>query len=111
MSANPRVSNGNFRRKMRARFKAMGAPCHICGRPIAYDQPSSSKYPLSFVIDEIHPMSRWAEFGYSSAKAACMDPNNLAPAHWACNAAKSNHVYRPARKVIQHHEIKLDGDW
>ena len=111
MSANPRVSNGNFRRKMRARFKAMGAPCHICGGEIAYDQPSSSKYPLSFVIDEIHPMSRWAEFGYSSAKAACMDPNNLAPAHWACNAAKSNHVYRPARQVIQHHEIKLDGDW
>ena len=31
MVTNPRYKNGNFRRKMRARFKAMDAPCGICG--------------------------------------------------------------------------------
>ena len=53
---NPRYANGNYRRKCRARFKAMDAPCGICkGRlgPIHYDEPSDSKHPLSFVIDEI----------------------------------------------------------
>ena len=54
--SNPRYSNGNLRRKHRARLKAMGGPCGICkGRlgPIHYDEPSDSKHPLSFVIDEI----------------------------------------------------------
>ena len=93
MSSNPRSSNGNFRRKMRARFKARGDPCSICrGRlgQIDYACPSDAAHPRSFVIDEIRPVSRWREFGYESAAAAAQDVNNLAPAHWVCNAAKSN---------------------
>ena len=69
MSYNPRSSNGNFRRKMRQRFKARGDPCGICrGRlgPIDYDAPSDAAHPLSFVIDDIKPVSRWREFGYDS---------------------------------------------
>ena len=92
---NPRYKNGNFRRKMRARFRAMDAPCSICGGrlgPIHYDEPSDSKHPLSFVIDEIRPVSRWREFGYDSPESACLDISNLAPAHWTCNAAKGNKV-------------------
>lgn len=92
---NPRYKNGNFRRKIRARFKAQGAPCGIChGRlgEIHYDEPSDSKHPLSFVVDEIKPVSRWKEFGYSSPEAACMDISNLQPAHWACNSRKSNKI-------------------
>ena len=70
---NPRSANGNLRRKHRARLKAIGGECGICrGRlgPIHYDEPSDSDHPLSFVIDEIKPVSRWREFGYASKEAA-----------------------------------------
>lgn len=96
MSNNPRSANGNFRRKQRARFKAMAAPCSICrGRlgPIRYDEPSDAAHPLSFVIDEIRPVSRWKEYGYDSPAAAAQDLENLAPAHWCCNAAKGNKIF------------------
>jgi 5-methylcytosine-specific restriction endonuclease McrA len=111
---NPRYKNGNFRRKMRARFKAMDAPCGIChGRygPIHYDEPSSHLHPLSFVIDEIIPVSRWKEFGFASPEAVARDASNLQAAHWICNSKKSNHLPGdrvPARKTL----VNLpDGDW
>lgn len=71
----------------------MDAPCGICkGRfgPIHYDEPSDYKHPLSFVIDEIKPISRYKEFGYPSREAAAKDWNNLQAAHYCCNAAKSD---------------------
>ena len=110
MASNPRSMNGALRRKNRARFKAMGLPCHICGKPIHYDEPSDYKHPLSFVIDEIKPVSRWYEFGYNSPRQAAEDLNNLAPAHYCCNLAKSNKVLPPpgGRRV----KINLpDGNW
>lgn len=102
--SNPRYSNGNLRRKYRARFKAMDAPCGICnGRfgPIHYDEPSNYEHPLSFVIDEIKPISRYKEFGYSSREAAAKDWNNLQAAHYACNAAKSDHIGMVVTNKIQ----------
>ena len=110
---NPRNKNGNLRRKHRARFKAMGAPCGICkGRlgPIHYDEPSDAQHPLSFVIDEIKPVSRWKEFGYSSPEAAAKDWSNLQAAHYCCNQAKGNKTaadIRPNRKAV----IFTDGNW
>ena len=95
MSTNPRYQNGNKRRKYRARLKAMNAPCGIChGKlgPIHYDEPSNSQHPLSFVIDEIHPVSKYKSFGYSSKRACAEDWNNLQAAHWICNAMKSDKV-------------------
>lgn len=110
MASNPRYSNGALRRKNRARFRAMGLPCHICGKPIHYDEPSDHAHPLSFVIDEIMPVSRWKEAGYSSARAAAEDWNNLAPAHYACNAAKSNKTTPPPGR--KNFPINLpDGKW
>lgn len=111
---NPRYKNGNYRRKMRARFKAQDATCGIChGRigPIHYDEPSNSQHPLSFVIDEIRPVSRWKEFGYDSPQAACMDPSNLQAAHWICNSKKSNRVPsdNASRRSLM---VNLsDGEW
>lgn len=111
---NPRYKNGNLRRKYRARFKAMNAPCGIChGRlgEIHYDEPSDHKHPLSFVIDEIRPVSRWREFGYESPQAAAQDWNNLQAAHYCCNLAKSNKM--PTDRVVTRmaNNIVQDGDW
>ena len=114
MTANPRYANGNLRRKHRARFKAMDAPCGICGGrlgPIHYDEPSDYKHPLSFVIDEIRPVSRWKEFGYDSPEAACRDWNNLQASHYCCNQMKSNRVPEDKKVKSIGQRIVLDGDW
>lgn len=110
---NPRSHNGNLRRKHRARFKAMGAPCGICkGRlgEIHYDEPSDPKHPLSFVIDEIIPVSRWKEFGYESPEGCARDWNNLQAAHYICNSKKSNHL--PQDQIRAEKKLNcLDGAW
>lgn len=112
---NPRSANGNLRRKHRARFKAIGGECGICkGRlgPIHYNEPSDSKHPLSFVIDEIKPVSRWKEFGYDSREAAAQDWNNLQPAHYCCNAAKSNKTLNEMQRSRQKPKMNVtDGEW
>ena len=110
---NPRYANGNLRRKYRARFKAMAAPCGICnGRlgPIRYDEPSDAKHPLSFVIDEIKPISRFRQFGYDSKEEAAGDWNNLQAAHYCCNLAKGNRVETDKIKITAKVNL-LDGDW
>lgn len=116
MSSNARSKNGNLRRKHRARLRAIGAECGICkGRlgAIHYDEPSDSKHPLSFVIDEIKPISRYREFGYASREAAAQDWNNLQAAHYVCNAMKSNktapELERKASKPIR--MTVHDGEW
>lgn len=113
--SNARWKNGNLRRKYRQRFKAMQAECGICrGRlgPIHYDEPSDPRHPLSFVIDEIKPVSRWREFGYPSARAAAEDWTNLQAAHYCCNAAKSDKVgfSLETRQKVRHPSVR-DGDW
>ena len=113
---NPRSQNGNLRRKHRERFKAMVAPCGICGGrlgPIHYDEPSDAQHPLSFVIDEIKPISRWREFGYESPAHAANDWANLQAAHWICNAQKGNGMRAPGvvQKNILKRSFTQDGDW
>lgn len=115
MSTNPRYANGNLRRKYRARFKAMGAPCGICGGrlgEIHYDEPSNAQHPLSFVIDEIIPISKAARYGYESREAAAKDWSNLQAAHWICNATKGAAI--PGGVAPQQISKKIflrDGEW
>lgn len=117
MANNPRSQNGTLRRKHRARLRAIGGPCGICkGKlgPIHYDEPSDSNHPLSFVIDEIKPVSRWREFGYGSKEAAAQDWNNLQAAHYCCNAAKSNRTQGELKRCKEGKKQKiniLDGCW
>ena len=111
--SNPRWKNGALRRKYRARFKAMAAPCGIChGRlgPIHYDEPSDAKHPLSFVIDEINPVSKWKKYGYDTPEAAARDWNNLQAAHYCCNAAKSNNTQDDGKRRIKKVNL-IDGSW
>lgn len=113
MSINPRYANGNLRRKHRARFKAMNAPCGICkGKlgEIHYDEPSDSMHPLSFVIDEIKPISRFKEFGYGSREEAAQDWNNLQAAHWICNSNKSNRTEAEMRGYTKSKDM-CSGRW
>ena len=108
---NPRHANGNLRRKHRARFKAMAAPCGICRGalgPIHYDEPSDAKHPLSFVIDEIHPVSRWRKYGYDSPEAAAQDWSNLQAAHYCCNQYKGARV---GQMTALTQSIPIDGSW
>ena len=111
MGNNPRHQNGNLRRKHRERFRAMAAPCGICGGrlgPIRYDQPSDAAHPLSFVIDEIKPISKYKLFGYESPAAAAQDFDNLQAAHFCCNAAKSDKINF---KQVTDKMIIRDGEW
>lgn len=112
---NPRHANGNLRRKHRARLKAQGLPCHICGQPIHYDEPSDPQHPWSFVIDEIRPVSKWRMFGYDSPEAAAQDWDNLAPAHYICNQRKGNKTELDEVKTGAGHAKQFlnipDGDW
>lgn len=114
---NPRSKNGSLRRKHRARFKAMGAPCAICkGRlgEIHYDEPSDSEHPLSFVIDENIPISLATRFGYSSPAEAAQDWNNLQAAHYICNAKKGNKLGfdgSTVRDKTKRTVVMSDGEW
>ena len=111
---NPRYSNGNLRRKYRARLKAQGGPCGICGGrlgPIHYDEPSDAAHPLSFVVDEIRPVSKWREFGYDSPAAAAQDWNNLQSAHYICNQRKSNKTSAMGISSAVRKINVIDGDW
>ena len=107
--SNPRWANGTLRRKHRARFKAMDAPCGICrGRfgPIHYDEPSDAEHPLSFVIDEKIPVSKAYLYGYDSERQA---------AHYFCNQRKSNKLNfsieaSEAQKTPMP-QSQLDSDW
>lgn len=89
----------------------MGLPCHICGRPIHYDEPSDAQHPLSFVVDEIRPISKYKMFGYSSREEAAQDWDNLAPAHWICNQIKSNKVTVPGQSGTKEKVFISDGEW
>lgn len=112
-TSNPRYSNGNLRRKHRARIRAMGCECGIChGKlgPIHYDEPSDHRHPLSFVVDEIIPISRWREFGYESRRAAAEDFSNLQAAHYICNQKKSNLL--PNEQIWKEKKPNaIDGLW
>ena len=95
----------------------MGGECCIChGRlgPIHYDEPSDAAHPLSFVIDEIKPVSKWRQFGYASPRAAAEDWDNLQPAHYFCNAQKSNKTgvfgADSGQKITKAPKIS-DGNW
>lgn len=112
---NPRWASGS-RKKYQARFRAMDAPCGICkGRlgPIHYDEPSDHLHPLSFVIDEINPISKYKQFGYSSKKEAANDWNNLQAAHRICNARKSDKTMQELERIQFRRDVpnSLDGNW
>lgn len=112
--SNVRYANGNWRRKCRARFKAMQAECGICKGllgAIDYDCPADAQHPLSFVIDEVIPVSKATWAGYASEADAVKDWGNLQAAHWLCNGRKGNKMAFRITKTTQARLIVSDGNW
>lgn len=91
---NPRRANGSARDRIRARIRARGDNCAICGRPIDYSlgmitDPRTGRrrpHPMSFVVDEIVPVSRGGD-PYAA--------DNCRAAHWICNARRGDGTRRP----------------
>ena len=75
--------NTALRNRMRARFKAAGAACHICGRPIDYDLKSPD--PMSFEVDHLQPI----------AKGGTDTIDNAGASHRTCNSKKRARDYAP----------------
>lgn len=64
-------SNGNAERKLKARLRAEGRPCHICGQPIDYSLPPGT--PWSFEADHVVPRARGGavlDYGTSTRRTA-----------------------------------------
>ena len=103
---NPRNSNGAARRSIRDRWRAIGAPCALCGKPINYDlgyitDEATGKrrmHPMAFVVDEIVPVSRYREGGFDSPEQAALTWGNTQPAHYVCNARKGNSLQNEIKK-------------
>lgn len=84
MSKNTRYANGNARRKLRARLKAEQRDCWICkafGRPAHIDYDLPHLHPMSFVVDELIPVSKGG---------SPLDYYNVDAAHRSCNGWRSN---------------------
>ena len=100
MSSNPRRADGSRRDKIRDRWRAIGAPCWICGKPIDYSlgmvtaNGKRRPHPMSFVVDEVVPLSRYREGGFDSAAQAATTFDNTRPAHWICNARRGDGTRR-----------------
>ena len=86
---NPRRANGARRNQIIARWRAIGDPCHLCGKPIDYtlgmivDKRTGKKrmHPMAFVVDEIVPVSQGGD---------PLQFSNTQPAHWICNSRKGD---------------------
>ena len=86
---NPRRANGARRDAILSRWRAIGDPCHLCGKPIDYslgfvvDKATGKRHmhPMAFVVDEIVPVSKGGD---------PLDFSNTQPAHWICNARKGD---------------------
>lgn len=81
------MRNTSQRDRDRRALAKLGAPCHICGRPIAYDlpyrNPDGTVNPESWVADHVQALARG---GADSL-------GNKAAAHARCNSAKSDKTY------------------
>lgn len=94
--AKSRYSNGTARRKLRARVKAEGRACALCGQPIDYNLPAG--HPLSYELDEIVPFS---------LGGSAIDYANVQPTHRICNQRKSNRIVKQVKQKQSETETAL----
>lgn len=93
MSSNPRYSNGNERRKLRAWLRAQRRPCWICrafGRNGAIDYELPHNHPLAFEVDELDPVSLGGD---------PLDRNNVDASHRRCNQWRGNKTVAEVKRI------------
>lgn len=86
MPAPKQWRNTAQRDRDRARIKATGANCSICGASIDYSLPHTD--PMSFVVDHVRPL----------AKNGADNLANKAAAHAICNNKKRARIVAPIVK-------------
>ena len=89
-------SNGNAERKLKARLRAEGRACHICGQPIDYSLPPGT--PWSFEADHVVPRARGG---------AVLDYSNLDAAHRMQPEEGQAHAGRREARRDKAHEAVL----
>lgn len=75
--------NSAQRDRLRARLRATGAACHICGKAIDYTLKSPD--PMSFELDHVIPLS----------KGGTDTLGNAAASHRTCNSTKRARLVAP----------------
>ena len=93
MTSNPRVSNGNARRKLRSWLRSQRRPCWICkafGRSGNIDYSLPPNHPLAFEVDELNPVSLGGD---------PLDPRNVDAAHRRCNQWRGNKTVSQVMKI------------
>lgn len=109
MTSNPRVSNGSARRKLVARLRSEHRDCWICrafNRPSTIDYSLHYLHPAAFTVDELKPISRWREYGYSSPQAAALDYSNIEAAHRYCNSWRGNKTVEEVLAIAHGKAVK-----
>ena len=83
MAGNPR--NGRRYRTLCVQQRALGLPCWICGRDIAYEITGllASKHRWAFTLDHLLPLTKGGDL---------LDPANARSAHRRCNSARGNRM-------------------
>lgn len=66
---------------------------------------------MSYELDEIVPVSRWREGGYSSPQQCALDPRNVRPAHRLCNQKRGNGKNRKKKPVQVKPIYKHSREW
>ena len=89
MGGNVRRANSTRRNAVRARVRAQGASCWICGLDIDYNRPARD--PLAYEADELVPVSQGG---------SPYDADNIRAAHRCCNA------WRSAKSVAKVEKLK-----
>lgn len=60
--------NSGQAKRARARLRATGASCYLCGEAIDYKLPMTD--PKSFVVDHVIPLAKGGQDALSNMKAA-----------------------------------------
>ena len=83
MAGNPR--NGRRYRTLCQQQRALGLPCWICGKDIAYEITGleASRHRWAFTLDHLLPLTKGGDL---------LDPSNARSAHRRCNSARGNRM-------------------
>lgn len=95
-----RYSNGNARRKARARVLAAYDTCWLCGQRVDKSLPAG--HPMAPEVDEVVPVS----LGGSPT-----DFDNLRLAHRICNERRSNRMPVPRPRPGSGGGFPTSGRW